>query len=380
MTVEVMRGFGVTRRRGTEIGGVLLGKIKTGDDPLVLIYDYETVPCEYSAGPSYVLSDRDREAFREVAGRWTPAISPDQYVVGYFRSHTREGLQLDEVDARQFHEYIDNPLAVALIIKPYATRAAEAGFFLQSGGKLDTAATPLEFQFARAEAAVPKSGAPPAPAARPRPIAAPEPESEDEEPEAEPIASPVPVQEMSEPSPVQRVRPPERRQRPEPAPSNVEAAALFSTYYPVPAPRWKTRILWVAFALAVFGFGALAGYQYAGGHLQIRAGAAHAEALSTPVPDPYSINLSAAAQDHSVLVKWDRDSGAVKAAQRGILTITEGTASKEVKLDLTELRNGTVLYHKVGQEVTFKLELFFRGSLVMAETVTLRLAEGQPRN
>ncbi|HYP04822.1 MAG TPA: hypothetical protein VER03_01200, partial [Bryobacteraceae bacterium] len=55
INVETMRGFGVTRRRGTETGGVLLGRIdRKPKTPVIYIYDIEVVPCEYAAGPSYV--------------------------------------------------------------------------------------------------------------------------------------------------------------------------------------------------------------------------------------------------------------------------------------------------------------------------------------
>ena len=46
------------------------------------------------------------------------------------------------------------------------------------------------------------------------------------------------------------------------------ASRMFSTHYPTDEPTWRTRVLWVAFTLAVFGFGAIAGYEYAGGQLQ----------------------------------------------------------------------------------------------------------------
>ena len=73
-----------------------------------------------------------------------------------------------------------------------------------------------------------------------------------------------------------------------------------------------------------------------------------------------------------MLVRWDRESEAVKTALRGVLTITEAGVSKQVKLDFPELRNGTVLYHKLGQEVTFRLELYFKENRVFTESATVR--------
>ena len=65
LNIEVMRGFGVTRRRGTETGGILIGKIDRRTQPVIHIQDYEIVPCEYASGPSYILSANDKQKFKE---------------------------------------------------------------------------------------------------------------------------------------------------------------------------------------------------------------------------------------------------------------------------------------------------------------------------
>ena len=441
MTVDIMKGFGVTRRRGTEVGGVLLGKISGGEEPVVHVYDYETVPCEYSQGPSYVLSERDLQTFRHAVNQWAKEISPDQYVVGYFRSHTRDGLFLDETDAKVFHQHLKDPLAVALVIKPYATRASEAAFFLQSGGRLESQPTLPEFQFIRSDSVVAKEAprlpaqSTPAPArvedlyqneisrGEPAeeetpvvpapvvaaPIPAPVPPAPVPVPQAPVVIPPAPVPVTSvplftppppQPFPRQE-RPPEpvvERERPRPLPERpraeppaapveerpvrsrpapeAPAPPMFGTYYPAQPHPWRSRLLWFAYTIAVFGFGAVAGFEYAGGDVRrLQLGALTENAPAKPPVDPYSVHLSGVEQDQSVLVRWDRDSEAIRTALHGVLTITEGAASKEVKLDFPELRNGTVLYHKVGQQVSFKLDLYFKENRVLTESVTLRFPE-----
>jgi hypothetical protein len=409
MTVDVMRGFGVTRRRGTEVGGILLGKIETGAEPVVRVFDYETVPCEYSQGPSYLLSEHELETFRAAIARWRREMSPDRYPVGYFRSHTRDGLLIDAEDVRLFHEHFQDPRAIALIVKPYATRACEAGIFVQSDGKLFAGASPLEFPFVRSqESPEPqeskqKIADQPGPTAttltQPPPVQpAPAPAAVPPVPVKPAPVQPAPIQPAPvEPSPT-RVAPPAdlprppqpERKRVEPAPLRVEttperARELWAPridrpspppsppmfgHYMVEEPVWKIRFLWILFTLAVFGFGAIAGYEYAGGQLQpLRVISAEPKRLA----DPYSVNLAATVQDDNILLRWDRDSDAIKAAMRGVLTITEGIASREVKLDFPELRNGTVLYHRNGPEIGFKLELYFKDNRVFTESVTLKL-------
>src|SRR5436190_15824424 len=66
MNVEIMRGFGAVRRRGTEVGGLLLGRIEpAGEHTFVTVDDFEPVPCEYAFGPSYILSPQDLQQLRK---------------------------------------------------------------------------------------------------------------------------------------------------------------------------------------------------------------------------------------------------------------------------------------------------------------------------
>jgi len=91
---EIMRGFGAVPKRGAEVGGVLLGTIEPGDRTIVRIEDFEPVACDYKRGPSYLLTEDDSEAFEDVCARWQPEESEQTYAVGYYRSHTRDGLTL----------------------------------------------------------------------------------------------------------------------------------------------------------------------------------------------------------------------------------------------------------------------------------------------
>src|SRR3982074_2720606 len=135
MNVETMRGFGAVRRRGTEVGGLLLGRIEpTGNHTFISIDDFEPVPCEYAFGPSYILSQQDLQELRRSLAQFDPSAGRDLYTVGYFRSHTRDGLSMDDHDLKFFGEYFPDPLHVALLIKPYATKAGTAGFFIEENG------------------------------------------------------------------------------------------------------------------------------------------------------------------------------------------------------------------------------------------------------
>src|SRR5262245_34792405 len=59
MSPEILRGLGALKRRGAEVGGLLLGKVQPGAPQTITIEDFEPVPTEYLTGPSYNLSSKD---------------------------------------------------------------------------------------------------------------------------------------------------------------------------------------------------------------------------------------------------------------------------------------------------------------------------------
>jgi hypothetical protein len=89
--------------------------------------------------------------------------------------------------------------------------------------------------------------------------------------------------------------------------------------------------------------------------------------------DSDALNLSATRVDDNILVKWDRQSSAVRNGLTGKLTITEGPDSKIVQMDGTQLRNGTVLYRHVAQEIAFKLEVALKERRIVEETTIWRM-------
>ena len=299
MNVEIMRGFGAVRRRGTEVGGVLLGRIDpVGSHAHITIDDFEPVTCEYAFGPSYILSTQDLQGLRKALALFDPSAGRDLYTVGFYRSHTRDGgLFLDDSDLTFFREYFPDPLHVALVVKPFATRAGTAGFFVEErDGTIVGSASYLEFPFRRKDLQLEseESGETPARVERVPPRRTTsgrvKPEAEPEsKPKLEPVAVSV-------------------------APA-YETKPIFADFAPEPV-KARSKASWLIFALMLIVFGAVFGYQYSGTVLQTRA--------VSPSGDPYSLNLSASRVDENILVKWDRQSLAVKGGWRGLLTITEG--------------------------------------------------------
>ncbi|HUS08077.1 MAG TPA: hypothetical protein VMZ52_17375 [Bryobacteraceae bacterium] len=347
---EVMRGFGAVRRRGTEVGGLLLGTIIPGSEPIITIYDFEPVPCEYAMGPSYLLSENDLLTFRQVLNQWSPSAGHDMYAVGFFRSHTRDGLEAQEEDLKLFAEQFPDAANVLLLIKPFASKPSVAGFLFREQGAIRSATPYLEFPFRSTDLGSTTSSVPPAAPHRENHDNAVEPvHHKAQNYETKPILRPV---ENYETNPSQR---------------NEEAlrqAPMFAGFQPTPS-RWSSRIGWLVLSIALVALGAVAGFQYAGGEFSTVSSA----------PDPYAMTLSAARVDDNVLVKWDRGCPAIRSGWRGLLTISEGQDSKIVQLDVPQLQNGSVLYRHIAPEIHFKLEVFLKEQRSVIETQVFRMKQ-----
>ena len=124
-----MRGFGAVPRRGAEVGGILLGAAASAG-PALRVEDYVLVPIEYKRGPSYRLSDNDVAAFDAAVrqSRNGRILRP----IGFFRSHTRDGVGLSEEDLGLLSNYLPEPESIALLIRPFATKPCVAVFISRS--------------------------------------------------------------------------------------------------------------------------------------------------------------------------------------------------------------------------------------------------------
>jgi len=326
---EVMRGFGSVPRRGAEVGGLLLGTSELTDRLTVRIEDYDPVPCSYMNGPSYLLSERDLHEFADTHDRWR--VGPDRriYAVGYYRSHTRDGMSVTPEDMSLMKKYLPPPKNIALIIKPYATKVSVAGFFFYEDGVMQTETTLLEFPFRRKELGGGVSGVERFHSSRTAP------------PREEPAAGAPPTAVAEE----------------DVDPANLELAPPL-----VPKQESFARKGWVWIPLSfIFLFlGVLLGFQAA---LSLNKKPAGDSSL-----DPYSLALSVSKAGESLSIRWDRMAPAIRGAQRGVLSITDGSYHKQLDLDPSQLQIGSVIYRRVSGTVNFKLEVFTRERSSIVET------------
>jgi hypothetical protein len=139
------------RGRDTEIGGILLGAIDRGADgtrPIVYVERFQPVISEYRRGSSYVLSDHDKKVLARKLEWWNKhgrkeGLQP----VGFFRSHTRRGLYLDNDDFVLLQEYFRDPASLFLLVRPGSGTAGVGGFFFWGKTDIHREASYQEFPF-----------------------------------------------------------------------------------------------------------------------------------------------------------------------------------------------------------------------------------------
>ncbi len=232
MEREVLESFKAVTKRGSEIGGVLGGRVVAGSQPTVIIERFEAVECDYSRGPLYLLSDEDKGRMTEALKR----VSASGSIAGFFRSNTRRELVLDEEDQSVAKEFFSDPSNVFLLVRPFAMKPSAGGFFFWENGQL-TESSYQEFPFKRSElvknfsqfiVAAPESAAAKEPLVMPkrdeRPAAPPiTMKREEPRPAVAPPAAPPRREEAAAPPPVFKREEP--RQSPMAPPRREEAAA-----------------------------------------------------------------------------------------------------------------------------------------------------------
>lgn len=338
MLAEVMRGFGAVRKRGVEVGGLLIGTITEPNaaDPggvtVVRVEDFEPVPCEYRRGPSYLLSEEDGAAFENAYQRWRPSVSTREYAVGYFRSHTRDGFALAAEDIELMEDYFPEPSHVALLIKPAGTKVSTASFFLRENGSFPDS-VPHEFPFRRREL----TGEEPPPHRS----------LDDRRRNSFEHVTSFETSVVPAPNPEGAIeKPPELTY-------NL-GGAIPKAF----RPSW----IWMPVSIVFLMLGLMLGFQ-------VGLNLAGRDARST---EDYSLALSVSKNGDNLLVRWNPDAPLVRAADRGELEIEDRGFTKPVPLDRANLQNGSITVQRASESVHFRLTVYPHGRVAATESVDWR--------
>ena len=402
----VVENFRALNSRGSEIGGVLLGTVQSGSPWKVSVEGYELVSCEYSRGPLYRLSEADVARFERAVEQHRK--SNTLQVIGFFRSHTRKGLGLDTEDLVFFSRRFRDPHQVALLIRPYASKASTAGIFVWEDGAVRGEASYREFPFRRSElergfageqsgasettAALPAAGAvPPKSPARgqivpiasrreitlpppPEPIQAGQTEPPAPAPEAAkgPATKPAPApQAPTVEQATARVGDDRVPSGPVP-PASEDSHPITPPVLPASEKSGSVKRKWIVAASA-------AGLLLLSGTL-VYSGMSH-KAKRTPASalaqSALALRVERAAGE--LLLSWNRDSEAIQNAARATLSIVDGDQRENVDLDLAQLRNGSIVYSPSGSDVVFQLSVTGKdSSRVQSESVRVLKTRPSP--
>ncbi len=413
---EAVENFRSLTSRGSEIGGLLVGDVSPGSPLVVSIADYELIACDYSRGPLYRLSDADMGRFEQAIQQW---LAAGRGVAGFFRSHTRKGISLDVDDLAFFHARFRDPHHVALLVRPFATKASMAGIFIRENGKVNGEASCLEFPFRSRELgtgqapapADPKAAAPSAaPPLTPKgnvraqivPIASRRETSLPPVPVAEPAPPAAPVAVAPAPAPAAMVTPaapavevktaivPDKPAKTEKPGKNdkydkfdkndkydkavrADNAAKSEAPAPkiaAPAKAEKAEALPAVVAPEIAAPAARSGK---GMKLMLAAAASVALFVAlfvypgllrtnskTPAPvskDSSQLQLRVERAAGELLLTWSPDAEAIRNASKAVLSITDGDQHENVQMDLAQLSTGRILYSPSGQDISFKMEV-----------------------
>jgi TonB family protein len=413
---EAVENFRSLTSRGSEIGGLLVGDVSPGSPLVVSIADYELIACDYSRGPLYRLSDADMGRFEQAIQQW---LAAGRGVAGFFRSHTRKGISLDVDDLAFFHARFRDPHHVALLVRPFATKASMAGIFIRENGKVNGEASCLEFPFRSSELGTGQAPAPPDPKAAAPSAAPPLTPKGNVRAQIVPIASrretplpPVPVAEPAPPAAPVAVAPaPAPAAMVTPAAPAVEAKTAIVPDKPAktekpgkndkydkfdkndkydkavradkaakseaPAPKIaapakaeKAEALPAVVAPEIAAPAARSGK---GMKLMLAAAASVALFVALfvypgllrtnskpPAPvskDSSQLQLRVERAAGELLLTWSPDAEAIRNASKAVLSITDGDQHENVQMDLAQLSTGRILYSPSGKDISFKMEV-----------------------
>ena len=314
LAVNGLNSFG---HGGLEVGGVLYGH-RCGDR--IAVVSFVEASCEHALSPGFVLCEKDRESF-------TGLLQPPSELetVGWYRSHTRGGLNLDRHDLEMFERYFNGTRSVGLTVKPTARGPAAAAFFVRdrSGeirpiGAREFALAPLG-----AAAAHPENGGGAAAVEVETPA-----KMESEGPAAEPEAPELLTKEAVNDS----VAPVVELELSAPPPASIASKEQQTRRS---SAQWRMPSAYAAAVLALL----FAGYR-----------------IWPRVPDRLALKAYGIAPGQ-VRIEWDHRSPAVLHGQRGILRIHDADTVQTITLDGHQLRSTSFTYAQHSSHISVRLQV-----------------------
>ena len=143
---QVRDAFQSVPRRGAETGGILLGsRVLKAGNAVIMAEAVEPIECEHRGGPSFTLSENDRE---RLAAQIRRLKAEGLVVVGLYRSHTGAGDAVPNAEDRVLLDKLSPGAAAAFILlHPRSLARIEGSLHFWHEGKplCDTGSAPFPF-------------------------------------------------------------------------------------------------------------------------------------------------------------------------------------------------------------------------------------------
>ena len=315
----VADGFQRLQRGGIEVGGVLYG---TREDRMVKVTAMREIACEHARGPTFHLSDNDRAALTaQLARDKEDSRLQGLQVVGWFLSHTRSDVTLQQSDLDTYNGFFTEPWQVTMVVHPGRTGTMRAGFFVREpDGSVKGERSYQEFNFPDRMAGV--LDRPP----------------RDRRPTVEPAGDRLPAARYTgRPDTVETVEAPARVEYD--APSFGQPARAIPQY--APYPNTRRRIPWAIVAVVAAALLlAVVGLRFLGPQLHV---------------DPLSLGVIE--RDGQLQIQWNHTSQSVIGATGGTLNIADGGEKRSIPLNRTELAQGSFTYMRRSGDVEVRLSV-----------------------
>lgn len=146
--------------------------------------------------------------------------------------------------------------------------------------------------------------------------------------------------------------------------SRAAEPATDQTVVPKRTLRLRGGWVWIPLSFIFLLLGTVIGFQVA---LSVQS-----KARPDAGARPYDLQLTVTPSADSIHLRWDRNARAIQEARSGVLLIQEDGREKRVDLDAGHLRNGSVIYRRASDNVSFRLDVYLQGEVVVSQRSEFR--------
>lgn len=343
--------------RPSEIGGLLWGKILSEGEDSALILEAEMIPAQ---GLLYNNTETDSRTIEQALER---RAGSGLQLLGYFRSHIRDGLCLSPCDQELIRRHFNKPEYMFLLIRPFEMGICMGAFFFWQNGALQWDGSDLEVPFVPLDAGshsidcIENTGG--------------------EEQSAGPEEQSFEIMPDAVVNSARETEPPAHP--PPPVPSlPIERPRGADPYMPqtpivpaTPAAHFKSWVLMAGFFAVLLVATLAAGSAY----FALPFLKSHLVTLTEPAAQAGVGLRVIRASDGQLDLIWDRNALERAGAQNAVLNIHDGSISKELTIDSAQLQTGALTYFPTSADVQFRLEVSFDRGRSAAESVRVLLPQ-----